>query len=209
MKLPRFALYFAFLPLLCAAAPSAEQIAGIEKTFAAWLAQPQQTGNAPKRTKYLASVPTKLPGAGAVEVHIVEYETADGAYGKGFANPVAMSFGALPYKRLSDAQLVTAYTGWLLLASGLEDKRIATQFTARTLAALQAELKKQGLNKIIIKQQYRLDTLELFEFEAMKGTKKFFGAGQAGAALVFEQGAPETALPMIYTYLGKLQRGEL
>jgi hypothetical protein len=202
-------LVLPLLPQLVAAAPSAEQAAQIEKTFAAWLAAPEQTGAAPKRAKYSASVTTKLPGGASAEVHLVEYETSEGVYGKGFANPVPMSFGPLPYKELSDVQLVTAYTGWLLLVSGLENKSIVTSFKPKTELTLQRELKAKGLTNIVIKEKYRVDTAELFEFQARKGGKQFLGAGQAGAALLFEQGSPEAALPVIYTFLGKLQRGEL
>jgi hypothetical protein len=197
------------LPALLGAAPSAEQAKEIEKVFAAWLAAPEQTGAAPKRAKYWASVATKLPGGEAADVHIVEYETKEGVYGKGFVNPVTMSFGPLPYKEWNDVQLVTAYTGWLLLVSGLESKSIVTDFKPKTELTLQRELKAKGLTHIVIKEKYRVDTAELFEFQAKKGGKQFFGAGQAGAALLFEQGAPETALPLIYMFLGKLQRGEL
>jgi hypothetical protein len=195
--------------LRLSAAPSAEQTQQIEKTLAAWLTAPEQLGAAPKRTKYLASVPSKLPGGASTEVHIVEYETADGVYGKGFVNPVTMSFGSLPYNELNDVQLVTAYVGWLTLVGGLENKSIVTNFTAKTAPALVRELKAKGLSNIVIKEKYRINTSEMFEFEAKKGGKQFRGAGQAGAALLFEEGAPETVLPVIYTFLGKLQRGEL
>lgn len=197
------------LPRSLAAAPSAEQTKQLEATFAAWLAAPEQTGAAPKRTKYLASVATKLPGGTAADVHLVEFETREGVYGKGFVNPVPMSFGPLPYAQWSDAQLVTAYTGWLVLVSGLESKSIITDFEPKTLATLQRELKAKGLTNVVIKEKYRAEAAELFEFEAKKGGKQFLGAGQAGAALLFEKGAPETALPLIYTFLGRVQRGEL
>ncbi len=197
------------LPPLVGAAPSAEQAKQIEQTFAAWLAAPEQTGAAPKRAKYVASVMTKLPGGSAAEVHLVEYETKEGVYGKGFVNPVPMSFGTLPYKEWNNTDLVTAYTGWLILASGLEGKSIVTDFTPKTQAVLQRELQAKGLSNVVIKDKYLIDTVELFEFQASKGGKQFLGAGQAGAALLFEKGAPETALPIIYMFLGRLQRGDL
>jgi hypothetical protein len=205
----RYLLHSLLLVSTLLGAATAEQAKELEKAFAAWLAAPEQTGAAPKRTKYLTSMPTKLPGGASAEVHIVEYETKEGVYGKGFVNPVPMSFGPLPYKSWSNADLVTAYTGWLMLASGLEGKTIVTDFKPQTEQALQRDLKKQGLSNIVIKEKYRIDAAELFEFQAKKGAKQFFGAGQPGAAILFEQGAPETALPIIYLFLGKLQRGEL
>ena len=119
-----------------------------EVTLAEWLAHPMEFGVKPKRTKYLTyHFQTRIAGSPQpVNVHIIEYEMPNGTYGRGFVNPVTWSFlGPLPYDKLTDVQLVTAYSGWLWIFSALNNGSAQeTNFEPQTLTALLKALKREG-----------------------------------------------------------------
>ena len=205
--------FVALLPGLAAAQsmlPPAEA-SKAEQTMAEWLAHPMEFGVLPKQVKYLRSVPTKLAGhPGPVSVHLVEYVMPDGTYGRGFVNPVTWSFlGPIPYDKLTDLQLVTAYTGWLWLFPAVNDGRAKSTFEAQTLKPLLAELEKEGVVNVTVADQYKVGTSEFFEFTGVRGGKKVRGAGSAGSKLVLDATSPQATLPVVYTYLGLVMKGEI
>jgi hypothetical protein len=189
----------------------AHEVQSIEAKMAEWLAHPLEFGKKPKRTKYLASVQTRIAGEQQpLTVHFVEYEMPDGTYGKGFVNPVTWSFiGPLPYDRFTDVQLVTAYSGWLWLFSALNNRRAVTDFQPQTAGALVAELEREGITEVVIKDKYKVRTSEFFEFTGKQGGRLIKGAGSTGSKLVLAEDAPAAALPVVYTYLGMVMRGEI
>lgn len=182
-----------------------------ETTMAEWLAHPAEFGVKPKRTTYLASVETKLAGEPhPIPVHVIEYVMPDGTYGRGFVNPVTWSFiGPLPYSELSNTQLVTAYSGWLWLFSALNNGRAESTFKPQTLPALLAELQREGVSEVSVNGKYRVSTSEFFEFSGVRDGRRIKGAGSAGSKLVLEDSAPLASLPLVYTYLGMVMRGEI
>lgn len=190
---------------------SPEERAAIEATMAEWLAHPMEFSVRPARVNYVTSINTTVAGKPEpVDVHIVEYEMPDGTRGKGFVNPVTWSFlGPLPYEELTDVQLVTAYSGWLWLFSALNHGGAEKNFEPQTRDALIAELASEGISDISVTEQYKVGTSEFFEFRGVRGSAKIKGAGSAGSKLVFEETAPQASLPIVYTYLGMVMRGEI
>ena len=203
----------ALLPGIAAAQLTLPQMEAskAEQTMAEWLAHPMEFGVPPKQVKYLRSVPTKLAGhPGPVAVHLIEYTMPDGTYGRGFVNPVTWSFlGPIPYDKLSDVQLVTAYTGWLWLFPAVNDGRAKSKFEAQTLKPLLAELEKEGVVDIAVADQYKVGSSEFFEFTGIRGGKKVKGAGSVGSKLVLDAASPQATLPVVYTYLGLVMKGEI
>ncbi|MES2163155.1 MAG: hypothetical protein V4476_18520 [Pseudomonadota bacterium] len=191
--------------------PSAADIAKIEQTMAKWLAHPMEYGVAPKRIKYFATVRAKLPDEGAsTDVQIVEYEMPDGTYGRGLVNPLTWSFlGSVPYDALGNEGLVTAYAGWLWLFPALNDGRATIVFEPTTLQRLLKQLAREGITDVTVVSQYKVKTSELFEFEGVRNGVKIRGAGSAGSKLIFDATAPQASLPVVYTYLAKVIRGEI
>lgn len=185
--------------------------AKVEEKMAEWLAHPLEFGVKPKRMKYFATVRAKLPGpAPFTDVHIVEYEMPDGTYGRGLANPATWSFlGPIPYDALGNEGLVTAYTGWLWLSPAVRDGRAETNFQPTTLIALLAQLKRDGISEVMVVEKYKVKTSEFFEFRGVRNGVKIRGAGSAGSMLVFDASAPQASLPVVYTYLAKVIRGEI
>ena len=190
---------------------SPEEKSAIEATMAEWLAHPMEFGVRPKRASYLTSVKTAVAGyPEPVDVHIVEYEMPDGTYGKGFAKPVTWSFiGPLPYERFTDVQLATAYSGWLWLFTALNNGRAETEFEPQTSDALAAELASEGISNVSITEKYKVGTSEFFGFTGARGGVVVKGAGSAGSKLVFDESAHQASLPVVYTYLGMVMRGEI
>ena len=187
------------------------EVARIESTMAEWLSHPLEFGLEPKRVKYLNSVQTKIAGMPEpISVHVVEYEMPDGTYGKGFVNPVTWSFaGSLRYDGLSEVQLVTAYSGWLWIFSALSDDRAKSEFKPKSINALLAELAQEGITNISVTAKYKVRTSEFFEFVGQRLGKKVRGAGSAGSKIIFDDSAPQASLPVVYTYLGMVMRGEI
>jgi hypothetical protein len=179
--------------------------------MAEWLAHPMEFGISPKRARYLSSVDTKIAGvAQPVRVHIVEYEMPNGTYGRGFVNPVTWSFlGKIPYDKLTDVQLVTAYSGWLWIFSATNSGRAETNFEPQTLNALLAELARDGVSDVAVKEKYKVRTSEFFEFTGVRAGQRIRGAGSAGSKLIFDESAPQASIPVVFTYLGMVMRGEL
>lgn len=182
-----------------------------EQTMAEWLAHPMEFGVRPKRAKYLTTVRAKLPGkAPFTDVHVVEYEMPDGAYGRGFVNPVTWSFlGPLPYEALGNEKLVDVYAGWLWLFPAVQDGRALTQFRPSRLGELMAQLARNGITDVKVMEQYKVGTSEFYEFSGVRNGARIRGAGSAGSMLVFDASAPEASLPVVYTYLAKVIRGEI
>jgi hypothetical protein len=168
-------------------------------------------GVAPKRVKYLASIETTILGLDKpVSVHVVEYEMPDGTYGKGFVNPLTWSFaGPLPYDRLTNAQLVTAYAGWFWIFNALHNKQVVTEFQPTTLNAFLRGLEHEGIDNVVVKDTYKVMDSELFEFSGQRAGARIKGAGSIESKLVLDAAAPEASLPMIYSYLGLVMNGQL
>ena len=185
--------------------------ASIETTMAEWLAHPMEFAVRPKRTSYLTTVETTIAGdPQPLDVHVVEYEMPDGTRGKGFVNPVTWSFlGPLPYEKLTDVQLVTAYTGWLWLFSALNGGQAETEFEPQTRDALLAELASEGIDSVSVTEKYKVGTSEFFAFAGVRSGTTVKGAGSARSKLVLEESAPQASLPVVYTYLGMVMRGEM
>jgi hypothetical protein len=181
-----------------------------EKTLAEWLAHPMEFGVTPASTKYLTSISTPIAGMPApVEVHVVEYRMPDGTYGKGFVNPITWAFlGDLPYDELSNEQLVMAYSGWVWLFSALQNGNAQTDFAPATTDAFTQKLRQDGIDAVTITNQYRVGDSEFFEFEGRKAGVKVKGAGSIEASVVFNETEPQAALPVVYTFLAKVMRGE-
>jgi hypothetical protein len=182
-----------------------------EVTFAGWLAHAMEYGAAPKRTKYLGSVPTRLHGSREiVDVHVLEYEMADGRYGKGFVHPTTWSFGhALPYDRLTNTQLVVAYGGWLWCLCKKTDNSLETSFAPVTLDALIADLAEDGITGVVVRAQYLSATTEIFEVTAMHRGRVVRAVGFSGCIAVFGEEDPECSLPLIFTFVGRFLRDEV
>ena len=182
-----------------------------EQTMSEWLAHPTEFGVRPRRAKYLTTIRAKLPGkAPYTDVHLVEYEMPDGTYGRGFVNPITWSFlGPLPYEALGNERLVTVYAGWLWLFPAVSDGRALTKFDPSTRDQLLAQLTRDGITDVKVLDQYKVGTSEFYEFTGVRNGTKIQGAGSAGSMLVYDASAPEASLPVVYTYLAKVIRGEL
>ena len=183
----------------------------VEQTMAEWLAHPMEFGVRPKRVSYLRSVTTKMAGKPTpVNVNIVEYEMPDGTYGRGFVNPVTWSFlGPIPYSKLTDEQLVTAYSGWLWIFSAMNQHRVQTEFEPATLSTLLTSLANEGISGIVVSGKYKVGTSEFFEFKGQRGTTGIKGAGSAGSKLILEATSPQASLPIVYSYLGMVMQGQI
>lgn len=182
-----------------------------EAKMAEWLAHPMEFGVKPKSIKYLRSVRTKLAGHSTpIGVHLVEYEMPDGTYGRGFVNPVTWSFlGAVPYDKLTDIELVTAYCGWLWITPAISDGRASTTFEPTTLTALKTALARDKITDIVVVDKYKVGTSEFFEFRGRRGSFKVKGAGSADSKIVLKEESPQAFLPVVFTYLGMVMRGEI
>ena len=97
----------------------------------------------------------------------------DGTHGKGFVNPITWSFiGNLPYDKLTNEQLVMAYSGWVWLFSALQNETAESDFAPSTADALMQKLESEGLRDFSITGKYRVGDSEFFEFSAQRaGTK--------------------------------------
>ena len=190
--------------------PPAE-VAQIEQTMTTWLSHPMEFGVAPKRVHYLRSVPMNLTFEPApVSIHIVEYVMPDGTYGRGFVNPVTWSFlGAIPYEKLTDVELVTAYTGWLYQFTLIQQGNAVLVFDAQTLKPLLTELEKEGVKSVVVTTQTKIGTSELFEFTGTRDGKTVKGAGSVGSKLILEANSPQASLPVVFTYLGLVMQGKI
>jgi hypothetical protein len=190
---------------------SESEVRKAEQVMADWLAHPLEFGTRPKRVKYLRSVPTKLVGSpGETLVHLVEYEMPNGTYGRGFVNPVTWSFlGPIPYDKLTDIQLVTAYSGWLWLFPAVQDGRATADFEPGTQSTLLRVLEDEGVTDVVVVVRYKVGTSEFFEFIGKRNGSKVKGAGSAGSKIIFDAMAPQASLPVVYTYLGMVMRGEI
>jgi hypothetical protein len=183
----------------------------VEQTLAEWLAHPMEFGQKPKRTKYLTSIATPIAGEPKlVTVHVVEYEMPDGTYGKGFVNPVTWSFtGDLPYDKLTNEQLVMAYSGWVWLFSALNSGAATSESSPQATDAFAKKLKSEGLSDFTISSQYRVGDSEFFEFAGHKSGLSVKGAGSKESCLILGASDPQARLPVVYLYLAKVMRGEL
>ena len=203
----------AFLPLLSLAEQpvSARDARNAEKTLAEWLAHPMEFGVRPKSTKYLTSISAPIAGISApVMVHVVEYHMPDGTYGRGFVNPITWSFlGDLPYDKLTNEQLVMAYSGWVWLFSALQNGNAQIDFAPSTSDEFSRKLRKDGIEAVTIRNQYRVGDSEFFEFEGRRAGANVKGAGSIEASLVYGETEPQASLPVVYTFLAKVMRGEL
>lgn len=193
------------------AAMSTRQIQKIESTMAEWLASPLEFNATPKRTKYLATGEASIAGEPEpVPVHIVEYEMPDGTYGKGFVNPVTWSFaGNLPYDKLTNEQLVLAYSGWLWLFAALQNGQAQTEFRPVTDGQFRQMLQTAGFRDITLGNMYRVADSEFFEFVATRDGEPTKGAGSGESYLALSANDPAASLPVVYTFLAKVMRGEL
>jgi hypothetical protein len=181
----------------------------MENKMSEWLAHPMEFNAKPKAVKYIGSETTTMNGSDRFLVHLVEYTMPDDTYGKGFAAPVAWAFvGALPWKQLTNTQLVRAYTGWLSIFQVQNNGKLISDFKPKTLERLQAKLAAAGLSKVEITNKYKVADSEFFEFKAERVSGAVKGAGDENSFAVFDLNAPEASLPVIYTWLGKELRGE-
>jgi Gram-negative bacterial TonB protein C-terminal len=189
-----------------APALSLEALRKVEETMAEWLSHPAEFGVRPTTSRYRTTIATTLAGSvNPANVHVVEFVMPDGTYGRGFVNPVTWAFlGPLPYDRLSDAELVRAYAGWLAIFNALRSKRAKTDFEPETQRALHDVLAAQGIENVVINEKYRLGSSELFEFVGTRGGKPVKGAGGAPSVLILDASDAKASLPVLYTYLGQI-----
>lgn len=175
-----------------------------------WLAHPMEFGVKPTKATYVGSFEAPFLGEDKpLTVHIVEYQMPDGTYGKGFVGPLTWSFvGKLPYDKLTNIQLVTAYSGWLWLFSALQNKKAETDFVAKTKDALVQQLAKQRIDSPKVTAQYRVGDSEFFEFTGQRSGVKVKGAGSIESQLILDETAPQASLPVVYTFLGMVMKGE-
>lgn len=217
---PRFCLWHCIFNMMTVVLPSVAmaqsslppaEITQIEHTMMTWLSHPMEFGVAPKRVHYLRSVPMKLSFEPApVPVHIVEYIMPDGRYGRGFVNPVTWSFlGPIPYEKLTDTELVTAYIGWLYLFRLHQQDGVVATFNAQTLKPLLAELENEGIKDIVVTDQTRIGTSELFEFTGTRDGQVVKGAGSAGSKLILDSKSPQASLPVVFTYIGLVMQEKI
>ena len=183
----------------------------VEATMAKWLADPLEYGVKPVRVKYLTSLSAPFAGEDRqITVHIVEYRMPGGEYGKGFVGPLTWAFeGSLPYDKLTDRQLVAAYTGWLWLFSTLQKGTTETQFTPSTRDKFIHAVELKQVEKLKITSQYRVVDSEIFEFVGQGPNGPVKGAGSLESQLILDAASPEAALPVVYTYLAKVMKGEM
>lgn len=190
--------------------PPAE-VEKIEHTMRAWLSHPMEFDVAPKQVHYLRSVTMNLIfEPEPVSVHIVEYVMPDGRYGRGFVNPVTWSFlGPIPYEKLTDVELVTAYIGWLYLFRLHQQDENVTVFDAQTLKPLLAKLEKEGVRDIIITDQTKIGTSELFEFTGTRDGQVVKGAASEESKLILDSKSPQASLPVVFTYIGLVMQEKI
>jgi hypothetical protein len=204
---------FALVPALTWGGPglTEKEAHKTEQTLAAWLSHPMEFGERPKTIRYLTSIETRIAGtSGPVSVHVVEFWMTDGTYGKGFVNPITWSFaGKLPYDRLTNEQLVLAYSGCVWLMSAQSSNPKISEFKPTTLGAFIASLQSRSVADISIRNQYRVGDSEFFEFIGTKDGVPVKGAGSLESQMIVEASAPEASLPLVYTFLGKVMRDEL
>jgi hypothetical protein len=201
------------MPGLASGQPSlpSDEVAQVENAMAQWLSHPIEFGVPPRSVRYLRSVSIRLADQPApVVIHMVEYLMPNGIYGRGFVNPVAWSFlGPVPYDKLTDIQLVTAYLGWLWLSSAIQEGRASASFEAHSLKPLIAELNKDGVSGVVMTEQTKVGNLEFFEFTGVREGKPVKGAGAAGSKLILDASSPAAFLPVLYTYLGLLMQEKI
>ena len=206
-------MVLSLVSLCCSAeAPvSASEARSAEKNLAQWLSSPMEFGVAPKRVKYLTTIATPIAGQPrAVGVHVLEYEKPDGTYGKGFVNPVTWSFaGTLPYDKLTDDQLVAAYSGWVWLFGALHNGSAKSEFKPTTLAEALRLLQADGVVNVSVTNQYRVGDSEFFEIRGVRLDHAVKGVVSKEARLIYDQSDPIASLPVVYTFLAKVMRGEL
>jgi hypothetical protein len=202
-----------FLPSIAAAQASLPlaEVAQVELTMRTWLSHPMEFGIAPKRVHYLRSVPMNVTFEPTpISIHIVEYVMPDGTYGRGFVNPVTWSFlGPIPYEKLTDVELVTAYTGWLYQFTLIQQGNAVLVFDAQTLKPLLTELEAEGVRGVVVTVQTKIGTSELFEFTGTRDRKSVKGAGSAGSKLILDANSPLASLPVVFTYLGLVMQGKI
>ena len=197
---------------ICSRGASSDSVArSAEDALAIWLAHPLEFGVRPKRVKYLTSISTAISGRDKpVNVRVVEYEMPDGTYGKGFVNPVTWSFvGELPYDRLTNLQLVMAYSGWVLLFGSLQNGKATSEFSPTTLDEVKRNLLVKGVEAVSISNKYRIGDSEFFEFRGTRAGHVVKGAGSIEFALILDESDPRTSLPVVYTFLAMVMRGEI
>jgi hypothetical protein len=190
---------------------STKEARSAENTLAEWLSSPLEFGVAPRRVKYLTTIPTPIAGQPrSVRVHVLEYEMPDGTYGKGFVNPNTWSFaGALPYDKLTNDQLVAAYSGWAWLFGALHNGSAKSEFKPVTLGDALKLLEANGVANISVTNQYRVGDSEFFEFLGMRADHAVKGVATNEARLIYDASDPIASLPIVYTFLAKVMRDEI
>ncbi len=206
-------LIFALAPTLTWRDPAltGKEVHKVEQTLATWLSHPMEFGERPKTITYLTTIETRIAGTpGLIPAHVIEFRMADGTYGKGFVNPITWAFaGNLPYDRLTNEQLVLAYSGCMLLMKAQSSNPKISEFKPTTLLEFVAGLQSRSVADVSIKQQYQIGDSEFFEFIGTKGGVPVKGAGSVESQMIVEASAPEASLPLVYTFLGRVMRNEL
>jgi hypothetical protein len=183
----------------------------VEDVLAKWLAHAQEYGVKPARVKYLATLTAYLAGQDQpIVVHVLEFQMPDGSYGKGYVGPLTWAFeGSLPYDQLSNRQLVDVYTGWLWLFSALNKGAAKTDFQPTTREALLHSLAQKKIEMLKVTSQYRVGDSEFYEFVGQGPNGPIKGAGSTESQLILDAASPEASLPLVYTYLAKVMKGEI
>jgi len=182
-----------------------------EATLSDWLAHPMEFGVKPKSVRFIETIPATIAGEAApIPVHVVEYEMPDGSRGKGFVNPITWSFaGDLPYDKLTNQDLVLAYSGFAFLFSALHNGTVEKDFEPVSVGEFRASLAERGLGSIEISEQYRVGDSEFFSLSGQDASGGVVGAGSVESSLVLKKSDPKASLPAIYTFLGMVMRDEL
>lgn len=180
----------------------------IESRMATWLAHPLEFGKPPVSVRYRATLPTRIMGEPA-EMHLVDFEMPGGIRRRGMVGPVEWAFqGPIDYDRVTDVELVVAFTGWFITFNGLQRGIIETKFEPTTLGTVRTTLTKAGLTDVELEDRYRLGDTEFFELKARRNGRSVLVAATGEDFLVVQETSPLWPLPAVYTLLGLISRGE-
>jgi hypothetical protein len=188
------------------AVPGSAKEREAETAMAEWLAHPSEFGVRPDSVRFERTYHGRLPGAGEIEVDLVEYVMPDGTTGRGFVNgPLTWSFVGDEVTPIGDDDLFLAYCGWAWLFPALRSGDVETEFISDGEEQRFLEQKdQQGLRDIEITSRYRIGGTELFEFTGTYEERSVKGAGNTDDEVEFVDGDPLSNLPPVYFLLGRL-----
>lgn len=176
----------------------------IEKTMSEWLAHPSEYGEPPEVVKYRCVKKRKSCGV-TVKVHLVDYEMSDGTKGLGFVGPFAWSFCEPKLKSANEEDILQAYMGMVFLMIGEDSEMYKTEFDSKQSERdFIAKLQDDGCSEIETAEKFKLLDFEIFEFKAIKGSKKIKGVGCIQEYIFHDEDDPLYLIPQYYIYFGDI-----